>query len=260
MTRRLAGALFLLMALAGPAAQARTIKLCLAERELLPVSSPRFEAPGQYLVRRAIESRGDQASFSAVPWTRCVDGVRRNVYDGAIGVVVTESFLPYMRFPLAGMRPDASKSIGNIVFVAMRPVGGAADWDGERFENVTRPVLYNPAARAIFDKLAALGVPRDAGTPKEEQMMNMMLAGRTDIAIGREDAAVPLTETRAFLGKIEILPRPFVSTPTYLAFGKAFMDMNGPFADEVWKEIARLRQEPDWEDKARGLQRNGRSD
>ena len=51
-------------------AEARTIKLCLAEREFLPVSSPNFEAPGQYLARMAIEYQGDRATFIALPWRR----------------------------------------------------------------------------------------------------------------------------------------------------------------------------------------------
>ena len=238
-------------------AQARTLKICFAAREFLPVSSPRFEAPGQYLARRAIESRGEQARFTALPWTRCVTEVRTGAYDGVLGAVVTDSFLPYMRFPMAGAQSDVSKSVGDIVFVAMRPVGGAANWDGARFENVTHPVLYNPAARSIFDKLAALGVPRDSGSAREAQMMNMMLAGRADIAIGREDTVLPLIETPAFRGRIEVLSRPFVATPSYLAFGKGFHEENAAFDQAVWKEIARLRKEPGWEETAQELLRNG---
>jgi hypothetical protein len=251
-------ALFLLVVAAG--AEARAVKLCLAEREFLPVSSPRFEAPGQYLARLAIEKQGDRASFTALPWTRCVASVRSGLYDGAIGVVATESFLPYTRFPMAGLRPDVSKSIGDIVFVAMRPMGGKANWNGEHFENVTKPVLYNPAARVIFDKLAGLGVPRDAGSPQEAQMVAMMLAGRAEIAIGREDAVVPLAESPAYTGRIEVLTRPFVSTPTYLAFGKSFHDANTAFDEAVWAEIVHLRQADDWEDIARRLLQNANKD
>ena len=252
--------LALVLLVAAASAAARTVKLCLAERELLPVSSPRFEAPGQYLARKAIEKQGDQASFTALPWTRCVAGIRGGLYDGAIGVVPTESFMPFTRFPMAGLRNDVSKSIGNIVFVAMRPMGGQANWDGEHFENVTKPVLYNPAARVIFDKLADLGVPRDAGTPQEAQMLAMMLAGRAEIAIGREDTVVPLAESPAYAGRIEVLPRPFVSTPTYLAFGKSFHDANAAFDEAVWNEIVELRQADDWEDVARRLLQSAHKD
>src|ERR1700761_5947934 len=114
----------------------RSLKLCLAERELLPVSSARFEAPGQYLARLAIERQGAKASFIALPWRRCTEGVRTGLYDGAIGVVPTASFNSYMRYPMANGAPNAAESLGNIVFVAMRPAGGAAEWDGERFLHV----------------------------------------------------------------------------------------------------------------------------
>jgi ABC-type amino acid transport substrate-binding protein len=240
-------------------AEARPLRICFAAREFLPVSSPRFEAPGQYLARRAIESRGGQAIFTALPWPRCATGVRTGQFDAALGAVVTDSFLPYMRFPMARQRPDISKSLGDIVFVAIRPVGGSANWDGARFENLTHPVLYNPAARSTFDKLAALGVPRDGGSPQEVRMMTMLLAGRADIAIAREDTAVPLLETPPFRGRIEMLPRPFLDTPSYLAFGKSFHEENAAFDQAVWNEIARLRKEPDWEEKARGLLRKGQA-
>jgi polar amino acid transport system substrate-binding protein len=158
-----------------------------------------------------------------------------------------------MRYPMAGGEANAAESLGNIVFVAMRPIGGAADWDGIHFSHVTRPVLFNAAARSIYDKLADLNLPRDSDTPQEAQMMTRLLAGRADIAIGREDAVTALLETQPFRGHIEILPRPFVSTPTYLAFRDSVVAANPGFADAVWTEIGRMRRAPDWEERARRL-------
>lgn len=245
--------LFLAFLLTTAPVQARTVKLCLAEREFLPVSSPRFEAPGQYLARQAIERQGDHAIFTALPWRRCVAEVKSKVYDGAIGVVATETFLDYMRFPHAGAELDVSKSLGDIVFVAMRAMSGTTGWDGQRFERLTRPVLYNPAAQAIEDKLTKLGVPKDGATPQEERMMSMLLVGRADIAIGREDAALDLLDAAPFRDNIEILPRPFLATPTYLAFRKSWVDENHAYAEAVWTEIGKIRETPSWEDQARRL-------
>ena len=246
-------AVFLLIVLCTAPVQARTVKLCLAERELLPVSSPRFEAPGQYLVRMAIERQGDHAVFTPLPWRRCVTEVKTKVYEGAIGAVATETLLDYMRFPRAGGDLDVSNSLGDIVFVAMRSVSGNAGWNGQHFEHISRPVLYNPAAQAIEDKLTKLGVAKDGSTPQEERMMSMLLVGRADIAIGREDAVLDLLETPPFRDNIEILPRPFLATPTYLAFGKSWAAENAVYIEAVWKEIGRLRETPGWEDMARRL-------
>ena len=54
MKRRLIGAIFL--GLLGAAASARDVTLCMTDREFLPINSSKFEAPGQYLVRMALES------------------------------------------------------------------------------------------------------------------------------------------------------------------------------------------------------------
>jgi polar amino acid transport system substrate-binding protein len=231
-------------------AGARTIKLCLAEREFLPVSSPDFEAPGQYLARLAIEHQGDQATFTALPWRRCVAEVKSKLYDGAIGVVPTQTFLDDMRFPQAGDELDVSKSLGDMVFVALRSVSGNTVWDGRHFQHLSRPVLYNPAAQAIEDKLNKLGVTKDGSTPEEERMMSMLLVGRADIAIGREDAVLDLLDRAPFRDNIEILPRPFLDSPTYLAFRK---DEDRTYVEAVWNEIAHLREASNWEDQARTL-------
>lgn len=243
----------LLIAILLPAmapAEARTLKFCLAEREFLPVSSPNFEAPGQYLARLAIEHQGDHAVFTALPWRRCMAEVKSKLYDGAIGVVPTETFLDFMRFPHLGDQLDVSKSLGDMIFVALRSISGNAGWDGKHFQRLTRPVLYNPAAQAIDDKLNKLGVAKDGSTPQEERMMSMLLVGRADVAIGREDDVLDLLDTPPFRDNIEIFPRPFLDSPTYLAFRKSLTDENPSYAEAVWKEIGRLRAAPNWEDQA----------
>jgi ABC-type amino acid transport substrate-binding protein len=98
-------------------------------------------------------------------------------------------------------------------------------------------------------------VTKDGNSPQEERMMSMLLAGRAEIAIGREDAALALLETAPFRNAIEILPRPFVSTPTYLAFRKSLAEEEPGYVKAVWSEIGRLREEPGWEEKARRLLR-----
>ena len=84
--RRLACLLALLWA---GGVQAGEIHLCMTGREFLPVNSLVFEAPGQYLVRLAIEKQGDRVVFAGLPWRRCVDGLRHGEYDGAIGMAAT---------------------------------------------------------------------------------------------------------------------------------------------------------------------------
>jgi polar amino acid transport system substrate-binding protein len=243
---RLRICLALLAGLASGATHAREIRLCMTEREFLPISSRAFEAPGQYIVREAIERQGERVLFIALPWRRCVEGLRHDEYDGAIGMVATDSFLSFMRFPMADGRADASKALGDLLYVAVRLKGSAANWDGEHFHGLARPVIYNAPSLVLADKMHRLG----AGNPKtslgEDQMLSMLLAGRADIAVGRKDVTEALAAREPFRGKIEILPAPFVSAASYLAFRKSFADPVPDFAGHVWDEIGRLQASPDW--------------
>jgi len=228
--------------------QGREIRLCMSEREFLPINSPAFEAPGQYLVRRAIESQGDKALFIGLPWRRCVDGVRHGDYDGALGMVATESFLTFMRFPEANGQPDSSKALGGLFYVAVRLIGAGADWDGEHFRGLRQPAIYNAPSLVLADKMHRLGAGNPNTSLSEEQMLSMLVAGRADIAIGRRDVFAALLAGDTYRGKIEILPTPFVDADSYLAFREVFADGSPGYAERVWDEIGHLKAASDWPD------------
>lgn len=247
MTSRLLGALSLFLLLAGGSARARDITLCMTEREFLPINSTRIEAPGQFLARHAIESQGDKAVFVALPWRRCVEGLRHGDYDGAVGMAATESFLPFMRFPLSDGQPDGAKALGDLLYVVVRLKDSPADWDGKHFLNLRKPVIYNAPSLLVDDKMHRLGAGNPNTSLSEKQMLAMLLAGRADIAVGRKGVTEELIEAEdGFRDRIEILPIPFVSAPSYLAFRKGFPDPSPGYAERVWDDIGRQKAAPDW--------------
>ncbi len=238
--------LALLAGLWGTAGQSREIRLCVSDRELLPINSPTFEAPGQYLVRRAIESQGDKAVFVPLPWRRCIAGLRHGEYDGAVGMAATESFLTFMRFPEANGRPDTSKELGKLLYVAVRVKGAEADWDGDHFRGLRRPVIYNAPSLVLADKMHRLGAGNPNTSLSEEQMLSMLVAGRADIAVGRREVFEALMAGETYRDKIDMLPAPFVNADDYLTFRDVFADHSPGYAERVWSEIGRLKAAPDW--------------
>lgn len=215
-------------------------------REFLPINSPFFEAPGQYLVRQAIERQGDKALFVGLPWRRCIEGLRHGGFDGAIGMAATESFLTFMRFPEMSGKADQAKALGNLVYVAARLKGSEAGWDGEHFVGLRQPVIYNAPSLVLADKMHRLGAGNPNSSLSEEQMLSMLVAGRADLAIGRKDVFEGLIAGDAFHDKIDLLPKPFVDAASYLAFRELFADRSPGYAERVWDEIGRLMAAPDW--------------
>ncbi len=238
--------LILLILLWAAAGQSREIRICMTEREFLPINSSGFEAPGQYLARQAIERQGDKALFVGLPWRRCIEGLRHGAYDGALGMVATESFLTFMRFPEANGKADPAKALGDLLYVAVRLKGSSANWDGEHLVGLRRQVIYNAPSLVLADKMHRLGAGNPNGSLSEEQMLSMLVAGRADLAVGRRDEFAVLLAGDAFRDKIEMLPAPFVATPCYLAFREVFADHVPGYAERVWDEIGRLTAAPDW--------------
>ena len=243
-----------LLGLWGAVAAARDVTLCMTEREFLPINSTQIEAPGQYLVRMALETQGDKPVFVPLPWRRCVEGLRHGDYDGAIGMAATESFFPFMRFPMTDGKPDGSKALGDLVYVAVRLRDGRAGWNGESFLNLRRPVIYNAPSLLVADKMHRLGEGNPNTSLSEEQMLSMLVKGRADIAVGRKDVTETLIAgDELFRDRIEVLPDPFVAAPSHLAFRQDFRDPSPGYAQRVWDEIGRLKASPDWPETVRRL-------
>ncbi len=247
-------AVALFVALLSAPAPGRDIRFCMTEREFLPIASTLIEAPGQYLVRLAVQSLGDRAVFVPLPWRRCVEGLRHGDYDGAVGMAAAESFLSFMRFPMLGEQLDDTKALGGLLYVAARLKGARADWDGERFLYLRKPVIYNAPSLLVADKMRRLDVGNANTSLSEEQMLTMLVAGRADIAVGRKNVTEELIAAdSSFRERIEILPAPFVAAPSYLAFRKAFPEPSPGYVQRIWDEIGRLKSAPDWAETERRL-------
>jgi len=219
----------------------RVLRICETERELQPISSPKGDAPGQKLVRAAAQAMGDRVTFTPLPWRRCIADLRHGHYDGAIGVVPTETFLTTLKFPETGGVPDPRRSLGDLSFVVVRRIGAAPSWDGNRFTGLDLPVLYDAASQIVTQKLKRLGAPAEPVPLAESQMIDMLHRGRSDIAIGRRDMIEALLRAPETAGDVEMLPQPFVQAPAYLAFGSPFAESSPGYADRLWDEVGRLR-------------------
>ncbi|RFP13659.1 MULTISPECIES: hypothetical protein [unclassified Duganella] len=234
------------MAGAASPCAARTLAVCMGDRPFPPLFFLDHEGQAQWLVRKAVERQGDLVQFIAVPWRRCLQGLRTGTYAAALPVIGNLSFLPDYAFPMDPLGIDASRELARISHVVVRRVGSEADWDGGRFTHLAGPVLYPAGIVAVREALAALGVPGDDGSALEEQTLLKLLARKGDLAVIQSGVAQELLARAAFRDKLEILPQPLLSRPSYLAFNRAFHDADQRYVEAIWLEIKRLRGSPEW--------------
>lgn len=227
------------------AAQGHAVSICIPSNPFPPLTFPDHEGQAQWLARKAIARMGDSASFAVVPWARCVEGMRAGTYDGALPP--TLAFANEFAFPLGDDgKPDARKSVGEVTMVVLRRVGSAADWDGTAFTGLASPVMFNKGVLSVREKLARLGVRGDEGARSNDMLIHKLVAGRADLLVMNYQVAVGELALPEFRGKLTILPAPFLSMVSYLAFGQRYLAAHPGYAEAVWNEIARLRATPEW--------------
>ncbi|WP_332852180.1 hypothetical protein [Duganella sp. S19_KUP01_CR8] len=235
-----------LMAGAVPPCAARTLAVCMGDRAFPPLFFPDHEGQAQWLVRKAVERQGDLVTFAAVPWRRCLQGLRTGTYAAALPVIGNLSFLPDYAFPMDRLGIDPSRELARVSHVVVRRVGSEADWDGDRFSHLGGPVLFPAGIVVVREALAALGVAGDDGSAMEEQTLRKLLARKGDLAVIQSGVAEELLARAEFHDKLEVLPQPLLTRPSYLAFNRAFHDADRGYAEAIWLEIKRLRGSPEW--------------
>jgi len=230
---------------------ARTITVCIPSNPFPPLTFADREGQGQWLVRKAMERQGDSVRFESVPWKRCTEGVVAGAYEAAMPP--SAIFLPQMAFPMAGGEADSRKSVGTVTMSVLRRVGSAATWDGKAFSSLNTPVLHNKNIVSVREKLARLGVAGDEGAHVNESLLRKLLAGRGELLVMNEQAAIEELAHPDYKGQLEILPAPFLSFTLYVAFNREFHAANTAWVEAIWTEIGRLRASPEWDRIARKL-------
>lgn len=240
--------------LAAPCA-GRTLAVCMGDRDFPPLFFLDHEGQAQWLVRKAVERRGDAVTFHAVPWRRCLEGLRSGAYDAGLPVVGNKSFLPRYAFPLSGGEIDGGRALGMVNHVVVRRIGSRVEWDGRKFSHLSGPVLYPAGIVVVRDVLAELGVAGDDGSAVEAQTLHKLLARGADAAVIQAASAQELLAREPLRSQLEVLPEPLASRLAYLAFNRAFHDADPAYANAVWRDIATLRASPEWRTLAPALAR-----
>jgi polar amino acid transport system substrate-binding protein len=228
----------------GAQCAAHTIQVCIPINPFPPLTFPTHEGQGQYLVRKAIERQGHSVQFTAVPWLRCTEGAANGTYDAAMPP--SAMFLGTLAFPMRGGQVDAQIAVGDATISVLRRVGSSADWDGTRFTNLTRPVMYNRGIVSIKNKLAKLEVAGDDAVHANESLLRKLLVGRSEMAIMNTQAAAMELADEEFRGKLELLPAPFLTFTLYVAFNPRYYSQNSALVDAIWSDIGRQKASPEW--------------
>lgn len=222
------------------------IQLCIASEPHPPFSDPQVETPIQQRIRQAAASQGFGVEFVALPWRRCIYETHKDVMDGAVGLGDRFAAQQGMRFPLKDGAVDMRRALGFTPFVFMRRAGDTVDWDGQRYLNLSGPVLMIGAVGEIKIELARTGAAIEDTARGPEQLVNMLLAGRGNLVADSQGRLLEIMARPEFAGRVEILETPLGGRVSLLTIAPHLYAQFPQRIEALWDEYARLRetQEP----------------
>ncbi|MFZ3185386.1 MAG: hypothetical protein WA173_14740 [Pseudomonas sp.] len=225
----------------GQDAQPRLLQVCIADEEVPPYTSMRQpEALGQTALREAAGRQGWQVQFSIRPWRRCLADTGSGHFQAILPISPTAVNRPRLKFPEQAGQVDFALMLGEMRVLVMRQQGSSAEWDGQRFSGLTGPVLYLGGLSVLDAFFANSGQASDSNAKTALSMGRMLLAQRSNVAVDLEDRVLNLLAQDEFRGRLEVLPRPLLNAPVFLAVSPSLYAESPQAVEQLWRDMAKL--------------------
>ncbi len=229
-----------------PVLAAGALTLCVDDQAHAPGSFPNKDGTMQVLIRMAAAQTEMTVTFKPLPWKACLDAVRSDTLNGAVGPSLTEATRELAVFPMNKDKADATRSLAATRALVFRLKGSTASWDGTRFSDVKLPVLAPSGYNFMTEKLKALKVPFDDQTKLLGRNFSKLIAGQGSLVIGFELEGQKKIAESDFAGKIEALPEPFTETHSYLAISKQTYAKDTQQIENLWNAIGKIKKSPEF--------------
>lgn len=224
---------------ADAATSVQALEICIWNGEVPPYTSPVAEAQGQQFVRSILSRQGWTVTFVARPWKRCIKETAEGRFQAIMPVAPTSDYQQLV-FPRRQGEVDSRQALGVSRLLAMRLRGSQANWDGQRFSGVSGPVIYLQGISAPKMLLDRHGIP-SATVTRTETMGEMLLRGRSNLAIDLDHRLLAVMRNSQYAGRLELLSKPLLEVHMYLAFSKHFYQAHGGLAEQIWQSIGERR-------------------
>lgn len=183
--------------------------------------------------------------YVSVPWKRCLAGLEQGLYDGAFAASFKQERLRMGHYPRDGEgRVDEGRRLHTSRYALYRRIGGAADWDGQRFSPSTRRV-GSLSGFSIGDLLLAHGLEVDESSRDPLAVLQMLLHARVDAAALQTQRGDFLLQAHPHLAqRLEKLPQPLEEKAYYLMLSDALLTRHPALAEAIWDEVRHQRESP----------------
>lgn len=228
---------------AAGAAPARPLVMCYEDVVQRPWTTPSGDGLNFELLRRVEKQLGEQFTYVAKPWRRCLEELRTGAVDAAIGAADAPDRRAYAVYPtLPDGALDPARAVGSDYAHVFLRTAGTASWDGKQLVAPNNEV-------AVQSGYIVGAVLRERGYRVRELVksaddgLRMLAAGLFDVAIlqGLEASSLARGDPR-FQGVVKQAAQPYAVFMLYLPFNRALYTRDPHRIDSVWRAIGTVRQ------------------
>ena len=227
-------------------AQALRWRVCLPDSSIPPLI---YSEPGHDgLIERLLVDAGRQVGLEVelqhAPPGRCLALLEGGSAEAALAPP-TERNRKAVQFPMHGTQLDAGKYLFHIRFLLIGRRGWQqTSWNGKSFGSTPLQSLSVGTRRnfsAVIEFLGAQGVRVDAGAATQQQVLEMLVQRRFDLAalMDHELRREPELPTG-----LVVLEPPLLSTAIFAVTGPQAWAEHSTRIEAWWNAIARLRDQP----------------
>ncbi len=244
--RRLAPVFFELMAVlvsltVSPASSASDFIFCVEDRDVRPWRTADGRGLNFELLDMVAARLGVRFQYRGMPWKRCLDELKQNTVQGAMGASFRPKRLENGAYP-GGAKADARKRLNFDRYVLLRRKGTPVDWDGKQLTGLDGSVGAQLGYSIVGD-LKRLGVPVDDGAPGPLELAKKLAYGYVGAAAMLEGEARELfASNRSLATNLEVVERPLAEKPYFLMLSHELVRDQPAMAERIWNTIESVRE------------------
>ena len=224
------------------AAPAKPLVLCYEDVVQRPWSTPNGGGLNFELLRRVEKQLGEQFTYVAKPWRRCVEELRTGTIDAVIGAADAPERRTFAVYPtLPDGAPDPARAVGSDYAHVFLRAAGSASWDGKQLVAPNNEVAVQ-SGYLVGALLRERGFHARELVKSADDGLRMLAAGLFDVAIlqGLEASSLARSDPR-FKDQIRQAPQPYAVFMLYLPFNRAVYARDPRRIESVWRAIASVR-------------------
>lgn len=229
--------------------------MCIEDQAASPYTFPNKDGTMQVLLKMAAKQAGVNLSFKVQAWKRCISDVQGNQLSGLVNAGYTPFHAEYAVFPMKSTgQVNTALSLARMDVMAYRVKQSKANWDGQVFSNLSKPVLMPSGFATISDKLKELKVDYDENTKEPLRNLYKMIAGQGDIVLGFSDEMQALIANRKDISdKVEQLPAKFMTADYFAPVSKKYYADNKDAVNALWDAVGKIKTSKEYLDAIKNI-------